>query len=55
MDAEFPDTIDSILNKNNLSLKNIKLEITEGAFIYDKKHILNVMNEFAEERSVMVA
>ncbi|MDV2863283.1 EAL domain-containing protein [Phytobacter ursingii] len=47
MDTEFPDTIDSILNKNNLSLKNIKLEITEGAFIYDKKYILNVMNELA--------
>ncbi|VTP13577.1 Cyclic di-GMP phosphodiesterase Gmr [Phytobacter ursingii] len=45
MDTEFPDIIDSILNKNNLSLKNIKLEITEGAFIYDKKYILNVMNE----------
>ena len=49
MDAEFPDTVDSILNKNNLSLKNIKLEITEGAFIYDKKHILHVMNEFTRK------
>lgn len=49
MDAEFPDTVDSILNKNNLSLKNIKLEITEGAFIYDKKYILNVMNEFSRK------
>lgn len=49
MDAEFPDTVDSILNKNNLNLKNIKLEITEGAFIYDKKYILNVMNEFSRK------
>ncbi|MHB9331185.1 EAL domain-containing protein [Phytobacter ursingii] len=49
MDAAFPDTVDSILNKNNLNLKNIKLEITEGAFIYDKKHILHVMNEFTRK------
>lgn len=48
-DAAFPDTVDSILNKNNLNLKNIKLEITEGAFIYDKKHILHVMNEFTRK------
>ena len=49
MDAEFPDTLDSILNKNKLSFKSIKFEITEGAFIYDKKYILNVMNEIARK------
>lgn len=49
MDAEFPDTLGSILNKNKLSFKSIKFEITEGAFIYDKKYILNVMNDIARK------
>lgn len=49
MAAEFPDTISNILNKNKINFESMKFEITEGAFIYDKNHILTVMEDIARK------
>lgn len=49
MESSFTYNIQSILNKELISFKDITFEITESTFYYDKEKVATIMNELSKK------